>query len=44
MNFQESTDSGGLTGGVIAGIIIGSMGGTFLIAGAVFWHKKHYGW
>ena len=34
----------GLTAGIVAAIAIGAFAGTFLIAGAIFWHKKHYGW
>ena len=34
----------GLTWGVVVGIVLGSMAGTLLVAGAVFWHKKHYDW
>ena len=34
----------GLTWGIAIAIVIGSMGGTFMIAGAVIWHKWYYEW
>jgi len=34
----------GLTWGIAVAIVIGSMFGTFLVAGAVIWHKNHYSW
>ena len=34
----------GLTWGIAVGIFLGSMGATFLVFGAVFWHKWYYKW
>ena len=34
----------GLTWGIAVAIFLGSMGGTFLVFGAVFWHKWYYKW
>ena len=34
----------GLTWGIAVAIVIVSMFATFLVAGAVIWHKKHYNW
>ena len=43
-NPQGALEDLGLTAGIVAAIAIGAFAGTFLIAGAVFWHKKNYGW
>ena len=34
----------GLTWGIAIAIFLGSMGATFLVVGAVFWHKWYYKW
>ena len=34
----------GLTWGIAVAIGIGSMSGTFLVAGAIIWHLKYYNW
>ena len=41
---QISFSDLGLTWGIAIAIVIGSMGGTFMIAGAVIWHKWYYEW
>ena len=38
------TEYVGLTWGIAIAIVLGSMGGTFLVAGSVMWHKWYYEW
>ena len=45
-DYTESfqTEYVGLTWGIAIAIFLGSMGGTFLVAGSVMWHKWYYEW
>ena len=43
-NSELSNVALGLTWGIAVAIFLGSMGATFLVVGAVFWHKWYYKW
>ena len=40
----NTTEALGLTWGICVAIVIGSMAATFLVAGAIIWHKNQYHW